>query len=47
MQIYQTIFKQLDNFPDDDCYAKVFATRNYGFLLAKNEQTRLEGDDFI
>ena len=26
---------------------KVFAKRNYGYLLAKDEQTRLEGNDYI
>ena len=25
----------------------MFATRNYGYLLAKNDQTRLEGQDQI
>ena len=39
-RIHQTIFKQLDPV---DCYEKVFATRNYGYLLAKSDATRLEG----
>ena len=47
VQMYQTIFKQLDEYPDDQCYLKVFAKRNYGFLLAKDEATRLEGNDYI
>ena len=37
----------MEKLPDDDCYAKVFATRNYGHLLAKSEATRLEGNDYI
>ena len=41
-RIHDVIFKQLENI---DCYEKVFATRNYGYLLAKNDQTRLEGQD--
>lgn len=45
--IYQTIFKNLDAYPDNMCFMKVFAKRNYGYLLAKNETTRLEGNDFI
>ena len=43
-RIQQTIFKQLEPV---DCYEKVFATRNYGYLLAKSDQTRLEGQDLI
>lgn len=39
-RIHDTIFKQLEKV---DCYEKVFATRNYGYLLIKNDQTRLEG----
>lgn len=39
-RIQMTIFKQLEKV---DCYEKVFATRNYGYLLQKNEGTRLEG----
>jgi hypothetical protein len=42
--IHDIIFKQLEHI---DCYEKVFATRNYGYLLAKREETRLEGNDFI
>ena len=30
-----------------DCYEKVFATRNYGYLLTKEDATRLEGRDLI
>jgi len=43
-RIHDTIFKQLDQV---DCYEKVFATRNYGYLLVKNDETRLEGQDLI
>ena len=43
-RIHDTIFQQLDKV---DCYEKVFATRNYGYLLVKNDQTRLEGQDLI
>jgi len=43
-KIHETIFKQLENVP---CYEKVFATRNYGYLLAKHDETRLEGQDLI
>ena len=42
--IYTSIFKQLDT---TDCFEKVFALRNYGQLLAKNEETRLEGADYL
>ena len=43
-RIHESIFKSLENV---DCYEKVFVTRNYGYLLAKNDQTRLEGQDLI
>ena len=43
-KIHQTIFKALE---DVECYEKVFALRNYGYLLAKNNDTRLEGKDYI
>ena len=43
-RIHDTIFQ---NIKDLDCYEKVFVTRNYGYLLAKNDQTRLEGQDYI
>ena len=43
-RIHDTIFKQLEPV---DCYEKVFATRNYGYLLIKNDKTRLEGQDLI
>lgn len=43
-RIHDIIFQKLK---DTDCYERVFATRNYGYLLAKNEQTRLEGQDLI
>ena len=43
-RIHDVIFKQLDQI---DCYEKVFAMRNYGYILAKKEATRLEGNDFI
>ena len=43
-RIHSTIFKQLDQV---ECFEKVFATRNYGYLLAKHDKTRLEGQDLI
>ena len=43
-KINQTIFKSLEHV---DCYEKVFALRNYGYLLARNEETRHEGKDYI
>ena len=43
-RIHDTVFKQLERV---DCYEKVFATRNYGYLLAKSDATRLEGQDLI
>ena len=43
-RIHDTVFKQL---AEVDCYEKVFATRNYGYLLVKNDSTRLEGQDLI
>jgi hypothetical protein len=42
--IYGSIFKQLDK---ADCFEKVFALKNYGYLLAKHEDTRLEGNDYL
>ena len=39
-RIQMTVFKQLENVV---CFEKVFATRNYGYLLTKNDQTKLEG----
>ena len=43
-RIHDTVFKQLERV---ECYEKVFATRNYGYLLAKSDATRLEGQDLI
>jgi len=43
-RIHEVVFKQLN---DNECYEKVFATRNYGYLLAQKEATRLEGNDYI
>ena len=43
-RIHEAVFRQLDKV---DCYEKVFATRNYGYLLAKHDATRLEGQDQI
>ena len=40
-KIHETIFKGLEQHPY--AYELVFATRNYGHLLIKNEETRLEG----
>ena len=45
--MYNSIFTSLEQYPDDDCYLKVFAKRNFGYLLAKEESTRLEGNDYI
>ena len=44
-KIHDTIFQGLEKRPD--AYELVFATRNYGYLLAKNDETRLEGNDYI
>ena len=44
-KIHETIFQGLSKHPDS--YELVFATRNYGYLLAKNDATRLEGNDYI
>ena len=43
-RIHDTIFSQLDKV---ECFEKVFATRNYGYLLVKNDETRLEGQELI
>lgn len=55
--IFKSIFTALEQFeakeledeenPQGLCYERVFALRNYGFLLAKNDETRLEGNDYI
>lgn len=44
-KMHETIFKGLEK--ATDCYELVFVTRNYGYLLAKNDETRLEGQDYI
>lgn len=44
MIIHDQIFKAMK---DVECYEKVFATRNYGYLLAKHDQHKLEGRDLI
>jgi len=44
MKLNQAIFKGLDGY---DGYETVFATRNYGYILAKHDETRLEGKDYI
>ncbi len=44
-KIHETIFQGLSKHTDS--YELVFATRNYGYLLAKNDATRLEGNDYI
>ena len=44
VRIHDTIFKQLEKI---ECYEKVYTTRNYGYLLAKSDATRLEGQDLI
>jgi hypothetical protein len=38
--IHKSIFKALE---DVNCFERVFATRNYGYLLAGKDATRLEG----
>ena len=40
----KSIFKQMENV---ECYERVFALRNYGYTLAKHDETRLEGNDYI
>lgn len=30
-----------------DCFERIFVTRNYGYLLASKDETRLEGQDYI
>ena len=37
----------MENYDSEFCYEKVFALKNYGAMLARNEQTRLEGSDYI
>lgn len=44
-KIHETIFKGLEN--QAESYELVFAMRNYGYLLAKNDETRMEGNDYI
>ena len=44
-KIHETIFKGLEKATDS--YELVFVTRNYGYLLAANDATRLEGQDYI
>ncbi len=44
-KIHETIFRGLEKHLDS--YELVFATRNYGYLLASKDATRLEGNDFI
>ena len=44
-KIHETIFKGLEN--QSESYELVFARRNYGYLLAKNDETRMEGNDYI
>lgn len=56
-KINQTIFKKLEVsninlhkyflIQKEECYEKVFALRNYGYLLARHDETRLEGKDYI
>jgi sulfur relay (sulfurtransferase) DsrF/TusC family protein len=45
--IYKSIFKSLEKFEPETCFEKVFALKKYGFLLARSEETRLEGNDYI
>lgn len=42
--VHKSVFKALE---DVSCFERVFATRNYGYLLAAKEATRLEGKDYI
>ena len=44
-KVHDSAMKVLKTMPD--AYELVFATRNYGFLLANEEKTRLEGQDLI
>lgn len=44
-KIHETIFRGLEK--NLDSYEMVFATRNYGYLLASRDTTRLEGNDYI
>jgi len=40
-KIHETIFKSLEKATDS--YELVFVNRNYGYLLAAKNETRLEG----
>jgi len=44
LYMVESIFKALEQ---AETYEKVFATRNYGYILAKHDATRLEGQDLI
>lgn len=46
-QIFKSIFNNLENQDPATCYEKVFALKTYGYLLAQQESTRLEGNDYI
>ena len=45
--IFKSMLKQLENVDGTETYEKLFVIRNYGYLLARNEQTKLEGEDYI
>jgi hypothetical protein len=45
--IFDSVFKNLEQHDPAECFEKVFALRTYGFLLAQEEHTRLEGSDYI
>ena len=44
-KIHESIFKGLQD--KTDSYELVFATRNYGYLLAKHDSLRVEGQEYI
>ena len=46
-QIFKSVFNNLENQDPATCYEKVFALKTYGYLLAQQESTRLEGNDYI
>ena len=44
-KLHETIFTGLEKYPH--CYELCFGMRNYGYTLAKDEDTRVEGQDYI
>lgn len=43
-QIYNGVLGSLEK---QNSYERVFALRSYGYTLARNQETRLEGNDYI